>query len=210
MQRRSSLTSLRGSSEHGFTLVELLVVLAVLSLLIALALPALAGARRRASATACQANLRGLGAAIHGFASDHDGLPVASLLTDARVDRSELLVALSPYLTINFEPGSGGTPTAAPFVCPADKQYGPVSGLSYAYAAALLMNAPNWLFDPYHVPQQSGAGKVAQRIYDANDGSKWKLMFDYDFFHAPKRHPQDRPEGGRNTLFYDGSVRPVS
>jgi prepilin-type processing-associated H-X9-DG protein len=48
----------------GFTLVELLVVVGIVTALIAVLLPALAGARRQANAIRCQANLSQLGHAL--------------------------------------------------------------------------------------------------------------------------------------------------
>ena len=56
---------------RGFTLVELLVVLAVIATLAALLLPALAEAKARAQATACLNNTRQLALAWHVYAEDN-------------------------------------------------------------------------------------------------------------------------------------------
>jgi prepilin-type N-terminal cleavage/methylation domain-containing protein/prepilin-type processing-associated H-X9-DG protein len=57
----------------GFSLVELLVVIGIIAVLIALLLPSLARAREQAKRTQCLSNLRQIGIAIHGYASDHKG-----------------------------------------------------------------------------------------------------------------------------------------
>lgn len=46
---------------HAFTLLELLTVIAILTLLIGILVPSLSGARRQAKANACLSNLKGLG-----------------------------------------------------------------------------------------------------------------------------------------------------
>jgi prepilin-type N-terminal cleavage/methylation domain-containing protein len=58
---------------HGFTLVELLVVISIVVILIALLLPALARAKRLAERIQCASNLHQIGTALHEYANENSG-----------------------------------------------------------------------------------------------------------------------------------------
>jgi prepilin-type N-terminal cleavage/methylation domain-containing protein/prepilin-type processing-associated H-X9-DG protein len=62
-----------GADPAGFTLVELLVVLAIISLLLAVLLPSLQGARRRAKATVCLSHLKEWGTVFTLYVQDSEG-----------------------------------------------------------------------------------------------------------------------------------------
>jgi len=63
------------SHRRGFTLIELLVVISIISLLIAILLPALASARENAHRIACASNIRQFGAAAASYDVDFYYLP---------------------------------------------------------------------------------------------------------------------------------------
>ena len=63
----------RHRARRAFTLVEVLVVVSTLALLLALLMPALAGARSQARGMVCRSNLRQLVLANIGYATENDG-----------------------------------------------------------------------------------------------------------------------------------------
>ncbi len=62
-----------GNSRTGFTLIELLVVISIVTLLMAILLPALGRARDRAKVVICASNLSQIGLAVVSYTNDNHG-----------------------------------------------------------------------------------------------------------------------------------------
>ena len=88
-------------SRRGLTLVELLVVIAVIGILVALLLPAVQAARESARRTHCANNLKQLTVAAHHYHDTHDSFPPGFTLVPTRgsfAGGTTLWVELFPYL----------------------------------------------------------------------------------------------------------------
>ncbi len=68
------LSNGHAKSRQGFTLIELLVVISIISMLIAILLPALASAREASQAILCGTNLKQIGIASAQYNNDNHGL----------------------------------------------------------------------------------------------------------------------------------------
>jgi len=88
--------------DEGFTLVELMVVVLIIGILVAIAIPVFNAARDRAEARTCQANLRTLDGAVQQWvADDIANDPTAE-------DTASMTTELGPYLKDFPEcPGTG-------------------------------------------------------------------------------------------------------
>ncbi len=87
-------------SRSGFTLLELLVVVIVITILMALLLPALNQARLAGARAACAGQLSGLGAGVAAYLSENDNIMPASAMVPS----------------VNFNPANTqGTPVTPPY-----------------------------------------------------------------------------------------------
>ncbi len=74
MGRRSPVREGRPIASTGFTLVELLVVIGIISLLVSILLPALNKARQQANLIDCESRLRQMGQALNIYVTENGGL----------------------------------------------------------------------------------------------------------------------------------------
>lgn len=99
MRKQSSyITKGRARPARGFTLVELLVVIAIIAVLIALLLPAVQTARESARRTQCSNNLRQIGLGIHTFVDVKKRVPSSTRPPNAGTVRLGALVQLLPFM----------------------------------------------------------------------------------------------------------------
>jgi len=82
----------------GFSLIELLVVLAIIAVLVGLLLPAVMRVRESAAQTGCKNNLRQIGLALHGYENANGHLPPCKLTTPTRHGWAPFIL---PYIEQN-------------------------------------------------------------------------------------------------------------
>jgi prepilin-type N-terminal cleavage/methylation domain-containing protein/prepilin-type processing-associated H-X9-DG protein len=83
---------------RGFTLLELLVVMAIIAVLASLLMPVIQQARETARKTQCTNNLRQIGLAIHSFHDAKYKLPSSGRPPQASTVRAGVFIYLLPYL----------------------------------------------------------------------------------------------------------------
>jgi len=109
---------------RGFTLVELLVVVSIISLLMGILMPVLGKVRKNGRRTACLAQLHNIGMAMRIYVSENnDTMPVAAQLPSTEPNLPCITDVLLPYLKVRKV-----------MRCPADRDnYFETEGTSYEY-----------------------------------------------------------------------------
>ena len=115
-----------GERERGFTLVEMMIVVAIIAILVAILVPNFMRARAQAQTAACEANLKEIATILELYQTDHQTYPAGN---NTVVDTTN--ADLAPYLkqkpvdpvapagSYEFTVTNGGTGTASyAITCP--------------------------------------------------------------------------------------------
>lgn len=114
---------------RAFSLIELLVTIALVALLAALGLPVIERYADKGRAASCMANLRSLGTALNLYLADNNAtMPTLQL---ARKSTDEDV----PVIDNTLDHYTGGSKKV--FACPSDRKFATTTGTSYHWNVAL-------------------------------------------------------------------------
>lgn len=95
--------------KKGFTLIELMIVIAIIAILAAILVPNFVKARAQGQLTSCKSNLKNIGTACEMFAADHNGrypVQASDLNVPANANTSAYLQRF-PECPLNANNGQG-------------------------------------------------------------------------------------------------------
>lgn len=192
----------RRPPRNGITLIELLVVIGIVSILVALLLPAVQSARASARRLQCSNNLRQLGIALHQYQADYQVFPPGQTGLG-----HSLFVAILPYIeqnsmqnvfnfTVNpvyeaFNMTAARTQLTA-FLCPAELTIRNAYGItSYAgnMGSSCSLNTFDGLFSPdisvAFPDAQVGPGGITDGLSNTAAIAEW--LVGSNFISDPRR-----------------------
>ena len=218
----------------AFTMIELLVTIAIISMLVAILLPSLRKARVQTKRAACMSNLKSLGSAWHMYLNEYDGSFLKGINAkwnyggkqgdggrafglDPNNPNHRVPKLLNPQLGLDEV-----VLEAEEFRCPADKGGGDVPTTHYDYKGTSYVTNPMLigqdklyvrLFDPCRsVMTEVNKGIRRLRRHQLHNEGKLILMGDGGWLSSwdlanPYRIEWHDESRGHNVVFMDGHAK---
>lgn len=194
----------------GFTVLELLVIMAVVTVLIALLLPSIASLREAGEGARCASNLRIIGNAFHRFAAEHNNRMPGVRPWGASTSPWVTEHGHSDGFWADFIEREVDLRIWRDLTCPTHNRLLPADApainhlLHYGMNGAGFRN-PFWLL---HGVEQPSKGFLAGEVGVAGPGSRARIT-PLEVEHEPSK--MGFIHGGRaNILFVDGSSRALA
>ncbi len=205
---------------RAFTLIEMLVVVAIIALLLGIMMPSLREVRRISKKTVCQKNLDQIGLGLHAYLLTHkETFPYAARLPSWEVEEA-IIAGRKPWLSlpVALKRELGTTDV---FACPADRntmckpgdegiqpdeeiptdRYFEHEGTSYEWESTLNGQTLGFkLIRVYSSPGWDDAkrGRVKRYELAKVDRKNMWMLYDFEAFHGGKKMI-----GSQNILYTD-------